>query len=398
MSVIKSVKNRKILPIFSVPFLSNTIGMMVNSILVLFALDVGSTLTEVGLMRSIGGAMGIVLRIPFGILSDKYGRKSMLLMAQIMMAIGDAIRCVATTPLHVILASSVGGIAGGGFFPILLSAIGDSTNITERSDAISTLYFFSSMGMLTGPTLASVLLLSLEIRMLFYIALISRIVLIIFIVITFKSGKRGETRRLNLKGDTMKLVKQKNMIVSMMTSTPFYFLNSVVQTYMPIFARQELFLSDSLVASLSTFRSLLIMTVRFFMQSILTRMSHKRLLIIMLTTSTVAGFLIPYATGYYSLIPFAMIFGMCFGTISVVCALIISSVSTPTNRGLANSIHSLTTSTGMFAPLAMTPIAETWGVNSVFTTSAFLPLIAIPPIIFLMQPLVNNAQKEEKKT
>jgi MFS family permease len=397
MSVIKSAKNRKILPIFSVPFLSNTIGMMVNSILVLFALDVGSTLTEVGLMRSIGGAMGIVLRIPFGILSDKYGRKSMLLMAQIMMGIGDAIRCVATTPLHVILASSVGGIAGGGFFPILLSAIGDSTNITERSDAISTLYFFSSMGMLTGPTLASVLLLSLEIRTLFYIALISRIVLIIFIVITFKSGKRGETRRLNLKGDTMKLVKQKNMIVSMMTSTPFYFVDSIIQTYMPIFAREELFLSDSLVASLSTFRSLLIMTVRFFMQSILTRISHKRLLLIMLTTSTVAGVLIPYTTGYYSLVPFAMIFGMCFGTISVVCALIISSVSTPTNRGLANSIHSLTTSTGMFAPLAMTPIAETWGVDSVFTTSAFLPLIAIPPILFLMQPLANNSQEGEKK-
>ena len=395
MSVIKSVKNRKILPIFLVPFLSNTTGMMVNSILVLFALDVGSTLTEVGLMRSIGGAMGIVLRIPFGILSDKYGRKSMILMAQIMMAIGDSIRCVATTPLHVILASSVGGIAGGGFFPILLSAIGDSTNITERSDAISTLYFFSSMGMLTGPTLASALLLSLKIRTLFYIALISRIVLIIFIIITFKSGKRGEIRRLNLKGDTAKLVKQKNMIVSMMTSTPFYFLNSVFQTFTPIFARQELFLSDSLVASLETFRSLLIMIVRFFMQSILTRISHKRLLLIMLTTSTFAGFLIPYTTGYYSLIPLAMTFGMCFGTISVVCALIISSVSTPTNRGLANSIHSLTTSTGMFAPLAMTPIAETWGVNSVFTTSAFLPLIAVPPILLLMQPLDNSAQEEK---
>ena len=397
MSVIKSAKNRKILPILSVPFLSNTIGMMVNSILVLFALDVGSTLTEVGLMRSIGGAMGIVLRIPFGILSDKYGRKSMLLMAQIMMATGDAIRCVATTPLHVILASSVGGIAGGGFFPILLSAIGDSTNITERSDAISTLYFFSSIGMLTGPTLASLLLISLEIRTLFYIALITRIGLIIFIIFTFKSGKRGEIRRLNLKGDTMQLVKKKNMIVSMMTSTPFYFLNSVVQTYMSIFARQELTLSDSLVASLSTFRSLLIMTVRFFIQSILIRISHKRLLLIMLVTSTVAGFMIPYAKGYYSLIPLAMTFGMCFGTISVICALIISSVSNPSNRGLANSIHSLTTSTGMFAPLAMTPIAEMWGVSSVFTTSAFLPLIAVPPILFLMEPLIDRVQNEEQK-
>jgi len=395
MSVIKSTKNRKILPIFFVPFLGNTIGMMVNSVLVLFALDVGSTLTEVGLMRSIGGAMGIALNVPFGILSDKYGRKSMLLMAQTMMAIGDAIRCVAFTPMHVILASTVGGIAGGGYFPILLSAIGDSTTISERNDAISTLYFFSSMGLLAGPTLASILLLSFEIRALFYIALISRIGLLIFIFLTIKTG-RGETRRLGLKGNAMKLVKQKNMIVSMMTSTPFYFLNSVFQTYVPIFARQELSLSDSLVASLDTFRSLLILMVRFFMQSILSRISHKRLLITMLITSTVAGFIIPYATGYYALIPLAMTFGMCFGIISVICALIISSVSTPTNRGLANSIHSLTTSTGMFAPLAMTPIAETWGINSVFTTSAFLPLIAIPPILFLMQPLTNNAQVEKK--
>ena len=182
MSVIKSVKNRKVLPIFLVPFLGNTIGMMANAVLVLFALDLGSTLTEIGLMRSIGGAMGIALRIPFGILSDKYGRKSMIIMAQIMMAIGDAVRCVATTPTHIILASTVGGIAGGGYFPILLSSIGDLTSITERSDAISTLYFFSSMGMLAGPTIASILLLSLEIRILFYIALVCRIGLIIFLI------------------------------------------------------------------------------------------------------------------------------------------------------------------------------------------------------------------------
>jgi MFS family permease len=368
--------------------------MMVNSVLVLFALDVGSTLTEVGLMRSIGGAMGIILNVPFGILSDKYGRKSMLLLAQTMMALGDAIRCVAITPLHVILASTVGGIAGGGYFPILLSAIGDSTtieeSIEERNDAISTLYFFSSMGLLAGPTLASVLLLFLEIRTLFYIAIVSRIGLLIFIFLTIKSV-RGETRRLSLKGNTIGLVKQKNMVVSMMTSTPFYFTNSIFQTYMPIFARQELFLSDSLVASLDTFRSLLILMVRFFMQQILSKIKHKRLLVLMLITAFIAGLLIPYATGYYSLIPIAMTFGMCFGVISVICALIISSVSTPTNRGLANSLHSLTTSTGMFAPLAMTPIAEIWGLNSVFTTSAFLPLIAIPPILFLMQPLTNNA-------
>ncbi len=395
MSVIKSIKNRKILSIFFVPFLGNTIGMMVNSVLVLFALDVGSTLTEVGLMRSIGGAMGIALNVPFGILSDKYGRKSMLLLAQTMMAIGDVIRCFAVTPMHVILASTVGGIAGGGYFPILLSALGDSTTIEERNDAISTLYFFSSMGLLAGPTLASILLLFLEIRTLFYIAIVSRILLLIFIIFTIKSG-RGETRPLSLKGNAIKLVKQKNMIVSMMTSTPFYFANSIFQTFIPIFARQELFLSDSLVASLDTFRSLLILMVRFFMQQILSKITHKRLLILMLITAFIAGLLIPYATGYYSLIPIAMTFGMCFGVISVICALIISSVSTPTNRGLANSIHSLTTSTGMFAPLAMTPVAETWGINTVFNTSAFLPLIAIPPIIFLMQPLINNTQEEMK--
>jgi MFS family permease len=397
MSVIKSVKNRKVLPIFLVPFLGNTIGMMANSVLVLFALDVGSTLTQIGLMRSIGGAMGIALRIPFGILSDKYGRKSMIIMTQILMAVGDAIRCVATAPIHVILASTVGGIAGGGFFPILLSAIGDLTSIRERSDAISTLYFFSSMGMLAGPTLASILLLSLEIRTLFYIALVSRIVLIVFLFFTIKSGSRGEPRRLSLKGNVMEIVKQRNMIVSMVTSASFYFTNSAVQTYMPIFARQELSLSDALVASLSTFRSLMIMIVRFFMQSIISRISQKRLLIAMLITATVAGFAIPYVTGYYSLIPLAMTFGMCFGIISVNCALLVSSVTTPTNRGLANSIHSLTTSAGMFAPLTMTPIAEMWGVTSVFTTSAFLPLMAVPPIFFLLEPLINRVQNGEEK-
>jgi len=150
LSVVKNLRNRRLAPVLFYPFLMNTVGMMVRSVLVLYALDLGASLLEVSLMSLVGGAMGLVLRIPFGILSDRIGRKPMLLFPEIMMASAEFVRAFATEPWHLIAASSLGGLAGGGFFPILLSIVGDSTELRERTSYVSTLYFCSSLGMIAG--------------------------------------------------------------------------------------------------------------------------------------------------------------------------------------------------------------------------------------------------------
>jgi MFS family permease len=84
--------------------------------------------------------MAILLLIPFGILSDRYGRKPMILYPRAIMFIGTLIRVFARTPYHLIIAAIIGGFAGGSYFPVLLSMIADISNIEQKREGISTLF------------------------------------------------------------------------------------------------------------------------------------------------------------------------------------------------------------------------------------------------------------------
>jgi len=117
---------------------------MSNSISILFALDLGANIFQVNLINTMRSTMSILLLVPFGILSDRLGRKPMLLYPRAVMFLGTLIRTFATTPDHLLLAALAGGFAGGGFFPILLSMIGDVAKPKEQQKAISTLFLFSS--------------------------------------------------------------------------------------------------------------------------------------------------------------------------------------------------------------------------------------------------------------
>ncbi len=93
--------------------MSNSTASMTWAIAVLYALDLGATILQVNLITAIWSAMGIFLQIPFGILSDRFGRKRMLLIPQTMTLLGTTLRALATDPNHRIAASVVGGFAGG---------------------------------------------------------------------------------------------------------------------------------------------------------------------------------------------------------------------------------------------------------------------------------------------
>ena len=55
---------------------------MGNAIAVIFALDLGATIFQVNLINSVSSTMSILFLIPVGILSDRYGRKPMIIILE----------------------------------------------------------------------------------------------------------------------------------------------------------------------------------------------------------------------------------------------------------------------------------------------------------------------------
>lgn len=385
MSVVKNLINKKVAPVLFVPFLSQIAGVA-SSVLVLYALDLGASFLEASLISTVGGVMGLAMLVPFGIISDRFGRKRMLLVPEIMMTIAELIKAFATEPWHLIAASLL-GTTGGGYAETLalVSAIaGDLAEPHERPSFISTVLFCSSLGMLAAPTIASVLLLFTKIRTLLYISFFFRLGLVFYIMWFVKEPKRTRAKGISYRGSVISLLKHRDMIGGMSMMIFVFAMFSTGNIFIPVFARRELLLSDSQVASLVTFRSLAILLFRLFSNEIFSRIGYKKLTMLMLALNSLAIFAIPHSPGYQILLAIQLVLGLCFGCLNLMGTIVTSVVADESNRGVAHAVNSLASASGQLTPVIMAPIAETLGISSVFNIGALLPILGILFVAALM--------------
>jgi MFS family permease len=330
--------------------------------------------------------MSILLLIPFGILSDRYGRKPMIVYPRAIMLIGTLIRAFATHPNHLIIASLVGGFAGGSYFPILLSMIADISTPEERQESISTLFLFSSFGMVIGPTLSAFLLLfpQITLRSMYQLTAIGEIGVLIYLAKIIKETKppaesEDETKPLPQIRELISQPKFQGLLIVVFLYSLFH---SIFRTYTPIYGRLNLNLSDAQVVSFATYRNLGVMIIRFSAAAFLSRAPITPFLLAVLGLGSLTGFLIPLATNYTIIVLILFLMGVSFGAYRILTTTLAAQNSVPENRGVANSILDLGSSTGNLTNILTTPIVENMGIIPVFFLSGFICLSTIIPTLW----------------
>ena len=358
---------------------------MTWSISVLYALDLGASILQVNLITTIWSTMGIVLQVPFGILSDRLGRKPMLLYPTFVGFMGSLIRALATDPSHLLLAAFVGGTAGGGFFPVLLSMIADVTSTREeQKKAIGTLYLFSSIGMLLGPVLCTILLSlpGIGLRNIYQLDAVAQAIVTVYIFVMVKETHspvaKGE--KTSYTANIRDLVRVKDYQRLLAMASLYFFFFSSMGTYIPIYSRQNLGLSDAEIASFSTFRSSAILLIRFLSTPILSKVSAKTFLMYALVLGGVSGLAAPLAGGYLSIVLVTFLLGLSFGATAFLGPVLVAANSTSRNRGIANSVYSLFQSAGNFTTIVTSPLAVSLGVASVFLIGGIAAIASMVPI------------------
>jgi len=181
-----------------------------------------------------------------------------------MLISADLVRAFATAPWHLIAASLLGGGGIGETIALISAIAGDLAEPREQVSFIGTAYFCSALGMIVGPSAASVLLLFTGIRTLLYISFFARLSLVFYILFFVKEPKRRRATGISYKGSIRSLLKKRDMIGGISMMIFLFAAISISNTFVPVFARRGLLLSDSQVASISTFRSLAILLFRFF--------------------------------------------------------------------------------------------------------------------------------------
>lgn len=384
--MLNTIHNPKLMRIYLIPLISMILGTMTGAIGILFILDLGATVFEINLITTLSSAMGILIIVPFGMLSDRLGRRPTVLYPRIITLFGISIYAFATSPSHLIIASIIGGFAGGSFFPVLLSMIGDVAKPEERQEAISTFYLFSSIGMFIGPIITTALLTmpQVTLRTIYQIVVVAQVGFTIYLVTQIKEtqAKQVESEKVDYKDIIAQLLKEKYFLSILFMSFLYFFFNSIMGTYIPIYARLNLNLSTAEIASISTFRSIAVMIIRFSSATILTKFSNKKVLLSAILLGGVTGIATFFASDYLSIIIIMFFTGLSYGVVLSLGSSIISINSTPKNRGIANSLHMATMGVGNITKMVTTPIVDALGVSIIFVIGGITALSSAIPVIF----------------
>jgi len=119
----------------------------------------GTTPYRIGLALGIYGLSQGLLQIPFGLLSDKIGRKTMIVLGLILFGIGSAVAALSTSIDGVIIGRALQG--GGAVGSVILALVADLTSEENRTKAMAlvgiTIGTSFMVALVTGPLLAGVI-------------------------------------------------------------------------------------------------------------------------------------------------------------------------------------------------------------------------------------------------
>jgi MFS family permease len=141
-------------------FSTRMLGLfMIFPVFALFAEDefAGVTGMQIGIAMGIYGLTQAFLQIPYGMLSDKYGRKPLIIVGMLVFMIGSMICAVAESMEMMILGRAIQGM--GAVAAVLMASVGDLVTEQFRLRAMSivgiTIGLSFTLSLIAGPVLAS---------------------------------------------------------------------------------------------------------------------------------------------------------------------------------------------------------------------------------------------------
>jgi len=134
-SPMSSLERRATLSLSSIYALRMLGLFMILPVLSLFAETLeGSTPLLIGLAISIYGLTQALLQIPFGLMSDRFGRKRIIVMGLLLFTTGSVVAATSTTIYGVLLGRALQG--SGAIAAAIMALVADLTQEVHRTKAM----------------------------------------------------------------------------------------------------------------------------------------------------------------------------------------------------------------------------------------------------------------------
>jgi MFS family permease len=200
MSAVKPFETRAVLSLASL-YIVRMLGLfMVLPVLILSGADyTQSNVFLLGVALGIYGLTQACLQIPFGILSDRFGRKRLIIIGLIIFALGSVLAATADSIQGLIVGRALQG--AGAIAGVIMAMVGDMTSNETRTKAMATIGasigVAFALSLVVGPLLTA----AGGVRWIFWLTLgLSVIAIAIVIWIVPPENKSSSHRLVSLEG------------------------------------------------------------------------------------------------------------------------------------------------------------------------------------------------------
>ncbi len=156
--------------------------------------ELGMAGIELGVLAASFAIARILLAGPMGNLSDRVGRKPVLIISLLGFAFANVVYAYAYDVIIMISARALEGAVSAGFFPAANAYISDVTTKENRGTAMGYLSMGNMVGFVVGPSLGGFLAQFLGIRIPFLLAALATLATMVFVLILVEEPTRKTVR------------------------------------------------------------------------------------------------------------------------------------------------------------------------------------------------------------
>lgn len=327
---------RNIMVICLLAFLADMVGGIISPTRTLFAIDIGASITFIGLMAALSSVTSLIAAIPLGVISDRGGRKTLILAGFVLRICATAIYGLASHPYHLlasVILQSVGGLAS---YMNFRAYIADSTEPHLIGRAVSFYTTSMGIGVTIGPLVGGFASGLWGYRQSYFIA---SFVAFTGAVTAFvglepvRPGASSATQKMVPQASRLLSILRDRMILWMSLMNIINFtLMGMIMTYFPVLGK-GLGYTPEVIGFIFFVRGLATTMIRIPAGLAITRLGEPLLMISALASGILGLVALPLTDNYLIIVLLMVVQGLTFGGFLTSSSTFLLHFAPPSERG-----------------------------------------------------------------
>ena len=366
-----------------VAFLSMFSIMIINPILPIFAKQIGAVGVWIGYTVSGYWISRVVLEIPSGYISSKWGYFKPMAFGLFITVLGSLLLVFVTNPIHLVLIRALQGFGAPFFFAVSMTFIVNLFDAEKRGRAMGMFQGIEFIGQIVGAGVSGKIIEIMGWRGGFTVALsLTILALLLFIIppyIRNESIQGPTTEPLKLSEVLGVLRNRTLIIIALTTLSEFIMSTGLIMTIVPLYAEESLGFTLGDIGYMMGARSIGFVVAMFTMGIISDKVGRKPVLVFGLIGTSILVVVMSFFTSFAAIAGIIAFIGFTSGAIWIVGPVISAEAVEQSKRGAAIGAYRTFFDLGsFFGPILMTAVMTNMNVQTCFYLAAFLMLITVP--------------------